>query len=95
MPENQAFRPMCPTLPELAYGAETVQRMRNLQRKMERSMLGISLIKIQSGTQNFGGGPRFKTVFNIKWCWAGHLARCGDTSWRKALTERLPREDKR
>lgn len=95
---------MCPTLPELAYGAETVQRMRNLQRKMERSMLGISLIQIQSGTkellgrrsQNFGGGPRFKTyVFNIKWCWAGHLARCGDTSWRKALTERLPREDKR
>lgn len=44
VPENQAIRPTCPTLPELAYGVETVQRMRNMQRKMERSMLGISLI---------------------------------------------------
>lgn len=34
-------------------------------------------------------------IFQIKWRWAGHLARRGDGRWNRFLIEWWPREGKR
>ncbi|KAG7308870.1 hypothetical protein JYU34_006132 [Plutella xylostella] len=92
-------------LPTLTYGAETwtltketVHRIRVAQRAMERAMLGISLrdripnVVIRKRTKVFDVGMR---VAELKWEWAGHLARREDGRWTKAVTEWWPRDGRR
>ena len=73
-------------------------RLRVAQRAMERSMLGIKLInrvpnvEIRRRTKVFDIGNR---VMELKWNWAGHLARRGDGRWSKAVTEWRPSNGKR
>lgn len=92
-------------LPTMTYGAETwtltqktVHKMRVAQRAMERTMLGIRLqdrvrnTEIRRRTKVKDIGER---VVELKWSWAGHMARRGDGRWSTAITEWWPRLGRR
>lgn len=90
-------------LPVLTYGAETltltkqtVNKIRIAQRKMERSMLGLSLrdrIPNNQLRQMTGVTDAIVRITNLKWNWAGHVARFADGRWTKKILEWRPRQD--
>lgn len=92
-------------LPVMTYGAETLsltaasaKKLRIAQRKMERSMLGVSLrdhmtnedLRARTGVTDV-----IYQVAKLKWNWAGHVARMTDGRWTKRLLEWRPRADTR
>lgn len=92
-------------LPVLTYGLETipltckaVNKLQVTQRAMERAMLGISLRnkvpneEIRRRTQLTDVSER---VAQLKWRWAGHIARQSTERWTYKLTAWRPRECKR
>lgn len=92
-------------LPVMTYGAETLtlttvsaNKLKRTQRKMERSMLGVSLrdhIRNEEIRQRTGVTDVIARIARLKWNWAGHLARLTDGRWSKRLLEWRPRADKR
>ncbi|KAL0839312.1 hypothetical protein ABMA28_016056 [Loxostege sticticalis] len=91
-------------LPVLTYGAETwvttkaiLQKLIVTQRAMERRLVGVSLrdrmtnkwLRKESKVSDI-----VKRIANLKWQWAGHIARKSD-SWCKDLLEWRPWEHKR
>ncbi|KAL0859868.1 hypothetical protein ABMA27_010206 [Loxostege sticticalis] len=91
-------------LPVLTYGAETwvttkaiLQKLIVTQRAMERKLVGVSLrdrmtnkwLRKESKVSDI-----VKRIANLKWQWAGHIARKSD-SWCKDLLEWRPWEHKR
>ena len=92
-------------LPAITYGSETwtltaalENKLRVAQRKMERSILGISLIDKKTNKW-IRDQTRVKdvieTVKRIKWRWAGHVARMQDNRWTIRITDWTPRYGKR
>ena len=90
-------------LPILTYGAETltltkktVNKIRIAQRKMERSLLDVSL---KDKIRNTVLRERTKLIdavermANLKWNWAGHVARLTDGRWTKKILEWRPRQE--
>ncbi|XP_045460954.1 uncharacterized protein LOC123671253 [Harmonia axyridis] len=92
-------------LPVMTYGAETLtltvtsaKKLRVAQRKMERSMLGVSLrdhVKNEDLRVRTGVTDVIYQIARLKWNWAGHVARMVDGRWTKRLLEWRPRADKR
>ncbi|CAG9837260.1 unnamed protein product [Diabrotica balteata] len=92
-------------LPVLTYGAETLTltkaaatKLRVTQRRMERSMLGITLrdrITNEDIRRRTGVTDIIEKIARLKWRWAGHIARMTDGRWTKRLLEWRPRENKR
>lgn len=90
-------------LPVLTYGAETltltkktVNKVRIAQRKMERSMLGISLsdrIENNRIREMSGVADAVERIATLKWNWAGHVARISDHRWTRKILEWRPRQD--
>ncbi|KAL0831265.1 hypothetical protein ABMA28_002113 [Loxostege sticticalis] len=102
-PEQNSFNLLC-ILPVLTYGAETwvttkaiLQKLIVTQRAMERRLVGVSLrdrmtnkwLRKESKVSDI-----VKRIANLKWQWAGHMARKSD-SWCKDLLEWRPWEHKR
>lgn len=92
-------------LPVMTYGSETwsltkdnAKKLAKAQRAHERQMLGISLkdcktnIWIRSQTKVI---DILERCFQLKWQWAGHVARFQDGRWTKRLMEWRPRDKKR
>lgn len=92
-------------MPVATYGLETMamtkktaNRLRIMQRAMERAMLGISL---RDRKRNEEIRERTKVVdiieriAELKWQWVGHVARQDQTKWSNRLTHWRPRETKR
>ena len=92
-------------LPTMTYGAQTWsltadhgRKLQVCQRAMERSMLGITRKDrwrnraIRELTKITDVMERAK---NLKWSWAGHLARCRDDRWSRRITEWIPLDGKR
>ncbi len=92
-------------LPVLTYAGETwsltenmANKIRITQRKMERSMLGITLKDrktnewIRKQTKITDAIIRVKS---LKWKWAGHIARRTDGRWTRNLTKWKPPNGKR
>lgn len=89
----------------LNYGGQTwsmnkrnLNKLRNCQRSMERSLLNVSLNdRVRSET------IREQTQFcdleekakKLKWEWAGHVYRMSDNRWTKLSTEWTPWDGKR
>ena len=84
----------------LTYGCQTwavtkrmQDRLRTTQRSMERAMLGITRkdrrtnqwIRQQTGVQDI-----IVRIKQLKWQWAGHVARISDDRWTRTVTEWLP-----
>ena len=77
-------------LPVMTYGAETLtlttasaNKLMVTQRKMERSMLGVSLrdhIRNEDLRRRTGVTDVVNQIRKLKWNWAGHVARM---SWRR------------
>ena len=92
-------------LPVMTYGAETLtlttasaNKLMVTQRKMERSMLGVSLrdhIRNEDLRRRTGVTDVVNQIRKLKWNWAGHVARMSDGRWTKRLLEWRPRLDKR
>lgn len=92
-------------LPVMTYGAETLtltdtsaKKLRIAQRKMERSMIGVSLrdhMRNEDLRARTGVTDVIYHVAKLKWNWAGHVARMTDGRWTKRLLEWRPRADKR
>lgn len=88
-------------LPVLTYGSETltmtknnIQKIQVMQRKMERSMLGITLrdrIPNRTIRHNTGVRDAVETILRMKWNWAGHVARVTDGRWTKKILQWRPR----
>lgn len=88
-------------LPVLTYGAETltltkksIEKIQVAQRRMERSMLGITLrdrVPNKTIRQKSGVRDAVETILKLKWNWAGHVARMTDNRWTKRLLEWRPR----
>ena len=65
---------------------------------MERAMLGVSRldkrinvwIREQTGLQDI-----IIRIKELKWQWAGHIARVTDNRWTKIVTEWIPLDGKR
>ena len=58
------------------------------QRKMERSMLGVSLrdhIRNEDLRKRTGVTDVVKQIRKLKWNWAGHVAQMSDGRWTKRL----------
>ncbi|XP_045459984.1 uncharacterized protein LOC123689085 [Harmonia axyridis] len=101
--KRKAFN-MC-VLPVLTYGAETLtltkasaRKLQKTQRRMERSMLGISLrdrIRNEEIRRRTGVDDVLERVTRAKWRWAGHVARSNDGRWTRKILEWRPRADKR
>jgi Reverse transcriptase (RNA-dependent DNA polymerase) len=92
-------------LPVLTYGCETwtlntrdVQRLRVTQRGMERCMLGITR-KDRKRNEWVRKQTRVRDVIDVakqlKWRWAGHIARRKDGRWTNAVIQWYPRGTKR
>lgn len=87
-------------LPVLTYGAETltltkntVNRIQIAQRRMERSMLSLSLRDRISNArlrQMSGVTDAIERITTLKWNWAGHVARFSDNRWTKRILEWRP-----
>ena len=92
-------------LPVLTYGAETLtltkasrMKLRRTQRKMERSMLGVSLrdrIRNDEIRRRTKVEDIIECITKSKWRWAGHIARLQDGRWTKRILEWRPRMDRR
>lgn len=92
-------------LPVMTYGAETLtltnasaKKLKITQRKMERSMLGVSLrdhIRNEELRRRTGVTDVVLHVAKLKWKWAGHVARMQDGRWTKRLLEWRPRSNRR
>lgn len=88
-------------LPVLTYGAETltltkksIEKIQVAQRRMERSMLGITLrdrVPNEVIRRKTGVRDAVETILKLKWNWAGHVARMTDNRWTKRLLEWRPR----
>lgn len=89
----------------ITYGCQTwaltqrmEERLRVTQRSMERAMIGITRrdkktnvwIRQQTGLQDI-----VARVKELKWQWAGHIARLTDNRWTKLVTEWIPPNGKR
>ena len=89
----------------MAYGCQTwaltkrmEDRLKTTQRSMERAMLGITRrdrrtnewIRQQSGVQDI-----IVRIKQLKWQWAGYIARTRDDRWTRKVTEWLPLDLKR
>ncbi|XP_063539716.1 uncharacterized protein LOC134748833 [Cydia strobilella] len=92
-------------LPVMTYGSETwaltmglIRRLKVTQRAMERAMLGVSLRDrvrnddIRSRTRVTDIARR---IANLKWQWAGHIARRTDGRWGRKVLEWRPRTGRR
>ena len=92
-------------LPAMTYASETwtmtkrmEQKLAASQRKMERSILGITWedhktndwIRNKTGIRDI-----IETVKRKKWTWAGHISRMRDDRWTNTVTEWRPRDGKR
>ena len=92
-------------LPTVTYGAETwnltkklTTKLRTMQRAHERIMMGLTWrdkktaiwIRSQTKLQDI-----IMTIRELKWSWAGHIARFQDNRWTKKLTIWTPRENTR
>jgi hypothetical protein len=89
----------------ITYGCQTwaltrrmQERLRVTQRSMERAMIGITRrdkmtnvwIRQQTGLQDIVVRSK-----ELKWQWAGHVARLTDNRWTKQVTEWIPSNGKR
>lgn len=89
-------------LPTLTYGCQTwalTKRLRDrlqvTQRNMERTMLGIKRIDRRTNEwirSNTKVRDVMETVKDLKWKWAGHVARISDNRWTRKVTEWIPLE---
>ena len=89
----------------MTYGCQTwalTKRMRDrlctTQRSMERAMLGISRLDKQTNMwirQKTGLQDIIVRIKQLKWQWAGHIARTTDNRWTRNITEWIPLEGKR
>ena len=92
-------------LPTVNYGTETwnltkkeVINLRTMQRAHERIMLNLTWrdrktaewIRIQAKVRDI-----LQTISELKWSWAGHLARRADNRWTTKITNWTPRSYKR
>ena len=84
----------------MTYGCQTwavtkrmQDRLKTTQRSMERAMLGITRrdhrtnewVRQQTGVQDI-----IVRIKQLKWQWAGHVARLNDNRWTRTVTEWLP-----
>src|SRR5580700_8915390 len=89
----------------MTYGSQTwaitkrmQERLRTTQRSMERVMVGTTRrdrktnmwLRQQSGVQDI-----VCRIKQLKWQWAGHIARQIDNRWTKIVTEWIPLQGKR
>ena len=89
----------------ITYGCQTwavtqrmQERLRVTQRSMERAMIGVTRrdkktnvwIRQQTGLQDI-----IARIKQLKWQWAGHIARQNDNRWTKVVTEWIPLNGKR
>lgn len=92
-------------LPVTTYGMETIaitqasaHRFRVMERAMERSMLGISL-RDKIPNDEIRRRTKVKDIIEkiteLKWQWAGHVARQKDERWQTRIVKWRPRETKR
>ena len=89
----------------MTYGAETwattkemEQKLTTTQRAMERRMLNLSLrdkIRHTFIRKKTKVKDVIEKIKEMKWRWAGHLARKQDNRWTKRLTEWQPRPGRR
>ena len=92
-------------LPVMTYGAETLSltqatatKLRVAQRRMERSMLGLTLrdrVRNEEIRRRTGVTDVIERIAWLKWNWAGHVARMTDGRWTRKVIEWRPRADKR
>jgi hypothetical protein len=91
--------------PAMIYGCQTwavtkrmQDRLKTTQRSMERAMIGVTKrdhrtnewVRQQTGVQDI-----IVRIKQLKWQWAGHVARITDNRWTRAVTEWLPLDQKR
>jgi endonuclease/exonuclease/phosphatase family metal-dependent hydrolase len=91
--------------PAMIYGCQTwaitkrmQDRLKTTQRSMERAMIGVSKrdhrtnewVRQQTGVQDI-----IVRIKQLKWQWAGHVARITDNRWTRSVTEWLPLDQKR
>jgi Reverse transcriptase (RNA-dependent DNA polymerase) len=91
--------------PAMIYGCQTwavtkrmQDRLKTTQRSMERAMIGVTKrdhrtnewVRQQTGVQDI-----IVRIKQLKWQWAGHVARTIDNRWTRAVTEWLPLDQKR
>ena len=84
----------------MTYGCQTwavtkrmQDRLKTTQRSMERAMIGITRrdhrtnewVRQQTGVQDI-----IVRIKQLKWQWAGHVARINDDRWTRTVTEWLP-----
>ncbi len=89
----------------MTYGCQTwaltkrmQEKLQTTQRSMERAMIGITRrdrktniwIRQQTGIKDI-----VVRIKELKWQWAGHVARANNNKWTKIVTEWTPREEKR
>jgi len=92
-------------LTTMTYGSQTwaitkrmQERLRITQRSMERAMVGVTRrdrktngwLRQQTGVQDIT-----MKIKQLKWQWAGHVARMTDNRWTKKVTEWIPLQMKR
>ncbi|XP_062528975.1 citron rho-interacting kinase isoform X4 [Bombyx mori] len=92
-------------LPVMTYGSETwcftrdlFRRLKVAQRAMERAMLGISLrdrIRNEEIRRRTKVADIARRISELKWQWAGHIARREDGRWGRKILEWRPRTGKR
>ena len=84
-------------LPAMTYGCQTwsltkalAKKLETSQRAMERRMLNVKLkdrIRNTIIRQRTRGSDIVQYVTNMKWKWAGHIARMKDNIWTVRSTE--------
>ncbi|KAL0871065.1 hypothetical protein ABMA27_004870 [Loxostege sticticalis] len=92
-------------LPVMTYGTETwsltmgiIRKLKVTQRAMERAMLGISLcdrIRNEEIRRRTKVTDIARRIANLKWQWAGHIARRTDGRWGRKVLEWRPRTGRR
>ncbi|KAL0832165.1 hypothetical protein ABMA28_001622 [Loxostege sticticalis] len=92
-------------LPVITYGTETwsltmgiIRRLKVTQRAMERAMLGVSLrdrIRNEEIRRRTKVTDIARRIANLKWQWAGHIARRTDGRWGRKVLEWRPRTGRR
>jgi hypothetical protein len=84
----------------MTYGTETwpltvglIRRLNVTQRAMERAMLGVSLrdrIRIDEIRKRTKVTDIARRIAELKWQWAGHIARRTDGAERSSNGDRVP-----
>lgn len=92
-------------LPVMTYGSETwsltmglIRRLKVTQRAMERAMLGVSLrdrIRNEEIRRRTKVTDIARRIAQLKWQWAGHIARRTDGRWGGKVLEWRPRTGRR